>query len=265
MTYKDFSYLGWNPIEIRIGHSLYDIQQTKDISLDFKPGGIRNCSYAPGAKYIGVTAEDRTNGGQILAVYETGTSLTRVLVRQDYILYHSLNNEGTKVCYTMPSATGITADLHLLPLNGERPYALLKDVLAQDTIPAWFPGNTQIVYHTPEGSIEIIDIEDGKREVIETGREPCVSADGKQVVFKRGNDLFTWSRVGNLTEKIQMKTGLFNRVLTGGLSWSADGEYLSFGMAGGLLGKQTDFYILQITGGKYHRLDMRYLSGLVLL
>src|SRR5262245_40867425 len=110
----DSPWLGWNPLEVWMGDSLFHRPSRRRVELGWQPGDIRNCSYAPQSGWVGIAAEDRTNGGQVLAIYERRTASTRVLLRRDYVLHQALNQSGSKVCYTQPSARTGTADLYLL-------------------------------------------------------------------------------------------------------------------------------------------------------
>ena len=265
---KDFSYIGWNSVEIRMGSSLFDLRQTNIVKkLDFHVGGIRNCSYSPVMQYIGISAEDMTNGGQVLAIYGLSNEKTNIIFRQEYVLYHALNQMGTKVCYTLPSkeTQGKTADLFLFHFGEKRSNLLVEGLIGLDCTPAWFPNDTHIAYHTPEKSIEIFNIAEGKRDAVEIGQAPSVSPDGAQIAFRRGNDILISSFPKGRTHRIEMKSRLFNRNLTNGLSWSPDGAYLSFGRVGGIVGKETDFYLFEIVSGAHKKTRIPYLSSLFLL
>ena len=264
-TKMDSSYLGWNPVEVRIGSSLYDPSGAAPIDFGFRLGGVRNCSYAPGRLLVGITAEDRSDGGQVVAVFNRANAMTRILTRRDYLLHHALNRAGTQVSFTQPSAGAATADLYILNVDGEGSEVMLEGVLAQGSVPAWFPDDTRLVYHTPDHRIEIFDRAERRRVDLEAGRDPTVSSCGNWIAFRRKDELFVRSLADGRVEKVWSPNALLRRGMADGLSWSADGAYLSFGVSAGPVGKQTRFYVLDRASGASRQTKTRHLEGLLLI
>jgi hypothetical protein len=262
---RDSAWLGWNPVEVWLGNSLFDEEQPSRVDLGWKPGGIRNCSYAPQPHWIGITAEDRTNGRQVLAVYERHTKATRVLQRLDYILHHALDQTGDRVCYTQPSARSGTADLYLYDVHNKQSCLLLEGAVAQSSVPAWFPDTVRIAFHSPEGHIKVLDCATGKQELVGDGEMLAVSPDGGRIACRRDNQLLILNQRDGLTRQFAIRRGLWQPRLTDGLSWSPDGACLSVGTVAGLVGKDTRFYLLEVAGGSYRKMRLKHLSGLLLI
>ena len=261
----NISYLGWNPVEIFIGSVDPDDGPPDLIKPDFQTGGIRNCSYAPISQLIGITSEDRTNGGQVVAVYERLRYRTQVLVRKDYLLHHSLNRSATELVYTEPSKTTGAADLNLLDLETGQSRSLINGRVAHDSIPSWFPDNGRLVYHTPDRSIETINIYTGLLHKVANGQDPAINSEGTKIAFRWQNSLLIWSEVDQQVQKVPLEKQFVPNVFANGLSWSPDGSCLSFGAIAGTTGKQTNFYIANIESGKCLKMKTSYLSGLLLL
>lgn len=263
MARVDSPWLGWNPVEIWVGCSLFNSERRR-IDLGWRAGGIRNCSYAAEPGWIGVTAEDRTNGSQVLAIHEQRSGATRVLLREDSLLHHALNRSGSKVCYTQPSARTGTADLCLYQVADGRVRRLIEGVVAQGSTPAWFPDDVHITYHSAQGTVEVLDSARGTCEAATTeGEAPAISPDGTRIAFRRANKLFLWDLSG-LPEPVGPPHRLTTPHLADGLSWAADGTHLSFGLTSGVVGKETTFYLLDIATRRAEKSSLKYLSGLVL-
>jgi Tol biopolymer transport system component len=261
---RDLPWLGWNPVEIWLGDSLFDQQGRVRVELGWQPGAVRNCSYASQPDWIGITAEDRTNGGQVLAIHERQSVATRVLLRQRLILHHALNRSGSLLCYTQPSAQSGAADLYLYRLEEAQPQRLAEGVVAQGSVLAWFPDDIHIAYHSPAGQIEILDSVQNQREALAQGQAPAVSPDGARIAFRGDSTIFIWYGQDRRMQHIETRRWLGKLHLADGLSWSADGQCLTFGAIAGWVGKQTDFYLLEVESERYQKTTLQYLSGLLL-
>lgn len=259
-----FGLLGWNSLQIKRG-SLGDTQPWAGIDLNWQPGDIRNCSYAPQTNWIGITSEDRTQGQQVLAIYEYQNQTTRFLLRSGYILHHAFNSLGTLVCYTQPSSLRGTADLYLYELDNEHCYCLMQESIAQNSIPAWFPDHRHIAYHSPDGYIEVFDCYQGNHRRLAKGQLPSVSPTGEYIAFQNNNQIFLWHQISATVQSLRIQRPILGFTLAGNLSWSADEKFLSFGVVSGLTSKQITFYLLQLATGQCLEVQEKYLRGLLIV
>jgi len=240
-------------------------QQVAPITLDWQPGDIRNCSYEPRQGWIGITAEDRTRGQQVLAVYKPEAKKTKVLVRADYILRHSFNRAGTEICYTQPSKQTGAADLYVYELESGQSRRLAEAGVAHGSTPVWFPDDARIAYHSPQGQIEALHVLQAQSEVLVEGSDPAVHPDGNRIAFQRDDRLFILNRVTGTTDPLRIKVRWLEYSLTNGLSWSPDGRYLSFGFVTGLTSKETVFYLLDHVSQQQQKFEVEYLRGLIII
>lgn len=263
---KDINLLGWTGLNIGLGRASSEGQQFMPINLDWQPGDIRNCSYAPRQGWIGITAEDRTYGQQVLAVYETRTKTSRVLLRTDHLLRHAFNGAGTEICFTQPSKQKGGADLFVLRLKSGGAHKVAESVVAYGCTPVWFPDDARIAYCSPQGQVEVLHVLQNQRsETLVEGAAPAIHPDGIRVAFQRANQLFIFNLVDRTTEPLQIRRGWLESGLTDGLSWSPDGDYLSFGLVTGLVGKGTIFYLLDHRSRQQQKIEVRYLRGLIVI
>lgn len=262
---REIHFLGWGALDIRLGRIFSGGQQVTPIILDWQPGDIRNCSYAPMQRWIGITAEDRTHGQQVLAVYKPQAKTTQILLRTDYILHHSFNRAGTEICYTQPSKQTGAADLYLYELESGESRRLAEAVVAHGSTPVWFPDDARIAYYSPHGQIEAMNILQDQREVLVEGSAPAVHPDGNRIALQREDQLFIFNLVNRTTDPLQIQRGWLEHGLTNGLSWSPDGRYLSFGLVTGLTGKETVFYLLYHVNQQQQKIEVEYLRGLVII
>lgn len=49
------------------------------------------------------------------------------------------------------------------------------------------------------------------------------------------------------------------------LSWSADDQWLSFGVSSGVTSKESAFYLYDVANRRQHRLRLKYLSGMIMI
>jgi Tol biopolymer transport system component len=262
---QDIHFLGWGGLDIRLGRISSGGQQNTPIILDWQPGDIRNCSYASMQRWIGITAEDRTRGQQVLAVYDPLTKTTRILRRADYVLHHSFNRAGTEICYTQPSKQTGVADLFLYELESGRSRRLSEAVVAHGSTPVWFPDDARIAYCSPHGQIEVLHVLQDQSEVLVEGSAPAVHPDGDRLALQRDDQLFIFNLVNRTTEPLQIQRRWLEHSLTDGLSWSPDGCYLSFGLLTGLVGKEAVFYLLDHVNQQQQKIEVRYLRGLIMI
>jgi dipeptidyl aminopeptidase/acylaminoacyl peptidase len=265
MTTVDFDspWLGWNPVEIWMGSSLFRPERHR-LDLGWSPGDIRNCSYSPGTGKVGITAEDRTAGGQVLAIHERSSKSTRVVLRRDVILRHALGRMGSKVCFTIPSRTPGSAELYVHDVSGGDPRRVVDAGLAHASTPSWFPDDARIAYGTVDGQIEIVDLGSETRTAITDGESPAVSVDGDRVAFRRDGELMIWHVTERQLLPIGGLRGWRRRDVVAGPGWSLDGTHLVFGIAAGLVGKETEFYVLDIATGDTQKTELHYLTGVLL-
>jgi Tol biopolymer transport system component len=262
---REIQFIGWGGLDIRLGKVSSGAAQVTPLILDWQPGDIRNCSYAPVQGWVGITAEDRTHGRQVLAVYDSHAHTTRFLMRTDNILRHSFKRTGTEVCYTQPSKQTGAADLYLYELHSGESHRIAEAAVAHGSTPVWFPDDQWIAYHSPGGQIELLDTSKGQRKILIDGLSPTVSQDGERIAFYRDDQLFIWSQASQGAQRLEIKPMLRKPRLVDGLSWSPDGNYLSFGVVAGLTDKRTDFYLLDLASGENRKVEAKYLRGLVII
>jgi hypothetical protein len=259
----DFSYVGWNPSEVRTGTSLYR-KQGKPIELGFRAGGIRNCSYSSRRNWIALAAEDRAAGGHVVAVYDRADETTRVAVRESFVLHQALDPGGSRICYTRLSTMGRAADLCLARVDDARTEVLASEVVAHESIPSWLPDGAGILVRSSDGMIVVHDL-DGSRTEIARGRSPNVRPDGQTVAFIGVDGRLILLRLeSGERQELPLPPQVRGRLSTN-LGWSPDGRFLTLGSVGGVTGKETRFLLLEVKTGKATKLDVSYCTGLVLM
>ena len=261
----DSAYIGWNPVEIKIGNSLFHSRSNKRINVDRELGNIRNCSFASQAGVIGITAEDRTHGGQILGLFDYSRAKTDVLLRQHFLLHHSINSSGVRVCYTQPSTFQGRADLFLFHVKDRRAELVKQGIVAQDSIPVWFPDNRKIAYHSPEGYVEVIDLSSKRQTVLAEGRCPAVSINRGRLAFVKDSQFFVWDQTTQGVQRLPFLSLLEKREVSYGPCWSVDEKLLCVGVTSGLVDKQTEFYVFELDSEVIQKVHVKYVSGLLLV
>ena len=261
---SDYAWIGWNPVEVWTGASLFDEGARRPVHPGWQPGDIRNCSYAAGPGWVGISAEDRTVGGYVVAAYDPHAGASRVLLRPEYVLHHALDRSGSRVCYTQPSAGSGEADLWLYTIDGGPPRCLIKNAVAQGSIPSWHPDGTQITYQSPDGRVMVLDSAGGGEEPVADGESPAFAPAGGSLAFRRDQSVWVWDGTTRHARPVGAGRPLSRRPLTDGLSWSPDGTAITFGAVAGALDKRTDFYLLNVADGGREKVRIPYLSGLIL-
>jgi Tol biopolymer transport system component len=167
------------------------------------------------------------------------------------------------VCYTQASQGAGAADLFVFDTADAQARLLLTGGVAHGSTPAWFPDDTRIAYHTAQGQIEVFDSAHGRSEVVTDGEAPAIRADGERIAFRRAHEIFVRDQAGDV-QPVSPSSVLAKPHLADGLSWAEDGAHLSFGHTAGLVGKRTDFYLLDVATRQAQKADLDYLSGLIL-
>lgn len=256
--------LGWNEIEVRLGSVPGNEEVWEAVPFDWQPGSLRNCSYAPAKKLIALSGEDRTNGGQVLALHDPTKKTTSFLKRMKSILRNSINSAGSRICYTAPASEVGAADLYLMEIeSGEQ--RLMECALAPDSTPAWFPHDERVLFHNPQREIEALRLSDGTRELITAGTHPAVSPNGEEVAFLRDGQIWLWSWSKGAGKPLDLRKGWLETQLLGILSWSPDGQWLSFGVSSGITSKESTFYLYGVASQEQHKLAVKYLSGMIII
>jgi hypothetical protein len=259
----DSPWLGWNPIEVWMGSSLYRAER-HPLDLGFKAGDIRNCSYSAGSQMVAITAEDRSGGGQVLAIHERASRSTRVVLRRDAVLRHALNRAGSMVCYTVPSGAPGSAALYVSDLAASSPLRLVENGVAHASPLSWFPDDTHIAYHTTDAQIEVVEVSRGARTSMTPGEAPAASPDGDRVALRRAGHLVLWHLREEQSLPIGGRREWRGKDVVAGPQWAPDGMHLIYGVTAGLVGKEMHFYVLDIRTGETRKTELRYLSGLLL-
>jgi hypothetical protein len=258
-------FLGWSALDVGLGTLSSRGCDMAPVNLDWQPGDIRNCSYAPHQGWIGITAEDRSRGGQVLAVHDRITEKSRILVRAPVVLHHAFNRAGTAICYTQPQPEIAGAALYVCDVLGGGSRRLGVAAAAHDRTPAWFPDDTHIAYVAPTGLIEVLDLASECSEALTEGAACAVHPDGSRLAVRRRDRLLLFKLADHTTEPLPIRRRCLEHGLTDGLSWAPQGRYLSFGLLAGLVGKATVFRLLDLSTRRQTRIDVRYLRGLVLI
>jgi hypothetical protein len=262
---QDLRFLGWSGLDIRLGRVRSEDQTVTPVILEWQPGDIRNCSYAPKQGWIGITAEDRIHGQQVLAIYDTLTKTGRTLLRGDHVLRHCFNRAGTEICYTQPSRQLGSADLFLYDLGGGKSRRLVEAAVAHGSTPAWFRDDVRIAYSAPEGEIKVFNLIENHSEVVVKGSSPAIHPDGGSIALQRADGLFIFDLVNRTIEPLQFQRKWLQYGLKDGLSWSPDGRHLSFGLEAGVTGKETVFYLLDSFNQQQKEIEVRNLRGLIMI
>lgn len=254
-------FLGWSAVGVLLGEGDEPggVRWTP-LALDWAPGDIRNASYAAGPRWVGITAEDRTAGGQTLAVHDPARGTTEFRLRPEYVLHHDLDAGGLRACYTVPSETRGAADLWLHTRGAAAPERLAQAVAAQDAVPVWFPDGTRIAFHSPGGEVVVLDVASRGVKTMGTGRGPAVSPDGARLAWTDGAEVVLSAAVGGSVRRIRPLRR--RRSFSGGLGWTEDGRRLSLGVVAGLTDKGTAFYLLDVETGGRERIRTGPLRGL---
>lgn len=256
--------LGWNEIEVRQGSVSRDEEVWEAVAFDWQPGSLRNCSYSSVRKLIALSSEDRTNGGQVLALHDPMTKSTSFLLRMQSILHNSINDAGTRICYTVPATEAGAASLYLMEIESGEQHRM-ECTLAQDSIPDWFPNDERVVFHNPDREIEVLRLSDGTRDQIKEGTHPAVSPDGQQLAFLRDGQIWLWSLSQGTGRALNLEKGWFETAVLAILSWSPDGQWLSLGVSSGITSKETVFYLYGVATEEQYKLGVKYLSGMIII
>jgi dipeptidyl aminopeptidase/acylaminoacyl peptidase len=261
MTTRDYAFIAWNPVTAFMGSSIRDESTHRQVPLDWQPGLIRNCSFAPVPRLLGTTAEDRTSGGQVLNLFAIDRRQTTRRFAFDTVLQHSLESTGAYAAIVLPSANRLVADLDIIDISGGQSEPLVTGRLHHGSTISWFPDEQHIAYQTVDDQIEVVHRE--TREIVPTirGRLPAVSPDGRSIAFERDGSIGLWEVEARQERSI--KTGQV--VASTGLSWSPDGQCLTYGSTHGLTGKEIRFYLHDLETGRQHELPLKYASGLSLV
>jgi WD40 repeat protein len=233
----------------------------RPVPLDWQPGLIRNCSYSSAAGWIGISGEDRTNGGWVLSIFDVDRKVTAHRFPFAYVLHHSLLASGEWACVARPSATPMVADLDVIEISSGRLEMILRGGVHQGSELSWSPDGGGIAFQSPDDRVQIVDRSRQQVVPVADGAAPAVSPEGDRIAFRRSDGVFIWER----------PTGRTQRVAGGqvtpstGLSWSPDSRCLTYGCRTGLTGKKTRFYLQDLDTGRRYRLPLRYMTGLVLL
>ncbi len=261
MTTADYAFIAWNPVTVMIGSSIRDKATHKQLELDWQPGLIRNCTFAPGPRIVGTTAEDRTNGGQVLNLFSIDQGKTVKRFPFDTVLNHALVSDGNSAAIALPSADRMSADLELIDTKNGRSERLVTGRLHHSSTISWFPDDQQIAYQTVDDQIELVHRSTREIAPVTRGHAPAVSPDGQAIACERDGKLHLWERATG--DERSIDTG--RATPSTNLSWSPYGRFLTFGSTRGLSGKETQFYLYELATGNREDLPLKFATGLSLI
>jgi hypothetical protein len=245
-------YLGWNPAEVRIGPSVLDAAGA--VRLDPGPGmHPRDCAPAAGA--VLVAAEGP--GGDALLLLRPGAP-ARTVARGLGILAVAMDAEGTRGWYTVAHGLEGGAEVWTVDLAGGEPRRAWAGC-AVDSPLAWMPDG-RVAFHGTDEWIRVAGPGDGEPVRVAAGRSPAADGTGR-LAYLRGRAVVVRGADGAEREWPLPRT-IGRPSLARVLSWSPDGREVSWGRTAGLVGKRTDFFLLDVQTGRSHRVPQRYLAGL---
>lgn len=248
-------YLGWNPAEVRIGPSVMDAEGA--VRLDCGPGMLpRDCTPAGGA--VLVAAEGP--GQDALLLLRPGAP-ARTVARGRGILAAAADAAGTRGWYTVANGLEGGAEVWAVDLDGGEPRRFCGGCAVDSPLASMPDG--RVAYHGTDGWIRIAGPGEGEPVRVAAGRSPAADATGR-LAYLRGRAVVVRGADGAEREWPLPRT-LGRPSLARVLSWSPDGREVSWGRTAGLVGKRTDFFLLDVQTGRSRRLPQRYLSGLRLI
>ena len=261
MTTSGLAFLAWNPIAVTMGSSVRDEATHGQVFLDWEPGLIRNCSFAQATGWIGVTGEDRTNGGQTLTIFDPARRKTIHRYPFPVVLNHALDRSGATTAIVLPSEHRMVADLDIVTTKNGDVERIVTGRLHHSSTVSWFPDLDRLAYQRDDGEIETVNRSTREIASIGPGRSPSVSPDGQRIAAER-DDGIVLVDVASL-EATRVATG--NISPSAGLSWSPDGRFVTFGEVRGVTGKEVRFYLLDLETGRRSELPLSFATGLSLI
>ncbi|MDQ3172133.1 MAG: protein kinase, partial [Acidobacteriota bacterium] len=129
--------------------------------------------------------------------------------------------------------------------------------------PRWSPAGDEIVYvRRPPGKASIYSVSPeggGPRKIIEGGRNPNWSGDGKQLVFERDYDVWTANRDGSDQRRINSVPPTDFLLSDRMPAFSPDGSAIAFFQ--NEKGPIGDYWVVPISGGEARRLTFDTIHG----
>src|SRR5262249_52954158 len=80
------------------------------------------------------------------------------------------------------------------------------------------------------------------------------------IAFERNGSIRLWE----IETGQERSMDIGRAALSTNLSWSPDGQCLTYGITSGLTGKETRFYLYDLQTGRRNELPLRYASGLLI-
>jgi Tol biopolymer transport system component len=174
----------------------------------------------------------------------------------------SFSPDGSMIAFT--SATEGASQIWIKNLAQGDPIQITNDEKSAER-PAWSPNNDQIVFSRgtidQEESIWTVPPLGGiPKKIIDPGRNPNFSRDGKQLIFERNQEIWVSDADGSNQEKVEGVPPAALLLSDRFPVFSPSGKKIAFFHA--QVGPKGDYWILPLAGGKATRLTFdRCLGG----
>jgi hypothetical protein len=257
---ESYPVVAWDPLRVLAGTLTGSRLDGHWVDLTIPLLDIRNCAASSAAAGAIVSAVDGEREHRALWWFALEGSGSQLLVELDYVLYGSVDASGRYVCFTAPPTTSRgDMSLHLLDRQEGRSDLLMDGSVARSCIPDW--RRDKILFHTKSREIVELDPRTRRSQPLLQGEHPASSADGTRIAYQEGNRLrMTGDEVPtvDITPRRGARVGTFQ----GGISWAPDGRHLLFGQSTGILGEETEFFVLDTQTKDRTKIRQRYLQGI---
>jgi Tol biopolymer transport system component len=257
----DYAFVAWNPVLVTVGESLWSDATWRSLPLDWRPEQIRNCSYAPEKRWIGISATDATRGDDCLAIVDRDRGATIHRFGVATTLDHALTNSGRRAALVTATRGIPSGSLRVVDVDrGDWAIVLTSGVHHGSTL-SWFPDSDRIAIQSAVDTVQVVSTETGSVSLVAPGIAPAVDPSGRRIAFVREGRLFVWDVEGERAFPVAAGT----KPIAVGPSWSPDAQCVSFSATTGLVGKETAFFLHHLESGSTDQLPIRYQTGMALI